>query len=101
MEIEQLKEATTPDEMRAEINRLRQKDAMVRSVLDMADWKGLSAEDRYAILAYLALRERAKMQKLILDGAMLRPMPPIFVTPNVEFSGAEPLAGGASAGTQG
>lgn len=80
--IEQVKDATTPEEMRAEIFRLRHYDHLARSAMDAADYKGMSAEDRYTILAYYALRERAKLLSTVLDGAMLRPIPPMIVTPN-------------------
>lgn len=79
--IEKVKEATTPDEIRSEIFRLRRNDPMVRAVMDMADYKGMSAEDRYAVLAYYALRERAVLKQTVLDDALMRPMPPIILTP--------------------
>lgn len=52
---EQVKEVTTPEEMRAEIFRLQHYDALVRNVMEAANYGGLSAEDRYTILAYHAL----------------------------------------------
>jgi hypothetical protein len=79
MQIEQLKEAATPEEMRAEICRLRRYDPMVQKVMDMADYRGLSAEDRYVILAYHALGERARSQQMVLDNAMTRPVHPLIV----------------------
>lgn len=82
MQIEQLKEAATVEEMRAEIFRLRHHDYLLRNAMDAADYKGMSAEDRYTILAYYALRERAKLLATVLDDAMLRPAPPMIVTPN-------------------
>jgi hypothetical protein len=60
--IEQMKDATTPAEMRAEIYRHRQYDHMVRRVIDIADYDGLSAEDRYTILAYHALKAKNEAQ---------------------------------------
>jgi len=82
MHIEQLKEVTTPAEMRAEIFRLMQHDPMVCNVMRMADYNGLSGEDRYLILAYHALHELARMKQMVLDNALTRPMPPMFVPPN-------------------
>lgn len=84
MQIEQLKEAATPEEMRAEIFRLRRHDPMVRNVMDMADYNGLSAEYRYLILAYHALRERAVMQRMVLNDALTRPMAPFLIVPNAQ-----------------
>lgn len=53
---EQVKPASTVDEMRAELFRLEHYDPLVRSVMDMANYKGLKGEDRYAILAYHAVK---------------------------------------------
>jgi hypothetical protein len=58
---EEVKPASTPDEMRAEIFRLSYNDNLVRSVMQMADYNGLNAEDRYTILAYNALKQRADL----------------------------------------
>jgi len=88
MKIEQIKEAATPGEMRAEIFRLTRHDAMVNNVMRMTEYSGASAEDRYTILAYYALRDRAMAQQMVLDNAMTRPMPPMAVTPNAALTGA-------------
>lgn len=82
MQIEQVKNANSLEEMRAEIFRLSRNDAMVRQVMDMANHRGLSAEDRFTALAYYALRERSLLQKVILDDAMIRPAPPMVLPPN-------------------
>ena len=82
METEQVKKAETPEEMRAELFRLRHYDGLVRRVMDMADYGGLSAEDKYTILAYYALAERVQYQNLVLDRAKLDPMLPMILTPN-------------------
>ena len=82
MQIEQMKEVSTPEEMRGEIFRLRRHDPMVRQVMDMADYRGLSAEDRYTALAYYALRTLLAAHQRALDDAMTRPIPPLIVTPN-------------------
>ena len=84
MVIEQVREAATPEEMRVEIFRLLRYDALVRSVMYSADYKGLSGEDRYTILAYYALRERAKYQQSTLDFVMTKPPAPMVVTPNLK-----------------
>lgn len=60
---DQMEKAKTPDEMRAKISRLRFDNPMVATVMDMADIRGLSAEDRYTVLAYYALRELIMMHK--------------------------------------
>lgn len=75
MHIEQLKDAQTPEEMRAEIHRLsRERSSVtVRSVMDCADFNGLSAEDRYTMLAYHALRDLARYQKVALEQLALTP----------------------------
>ena len=74
--IEQVKDASTPKEMRSEIFRLSYYDPLVRSVRDAANYSGMSAEDHYTVLAYNALRERNKLQSLMLNDANIsvRPM---------------------------
>ncbi len=71
MEIEQVKKVITPDEMRAELFRLSHHDPLVRSVMQSADYNGMSAEDRYTILAYYAMAERNKFQQMLVEYAML------------------------------
>ena len=72
---EPVKEATTPEAMRAEIYRLRRRDYLVRSVMDAADYIGASAEDRYTVLAYYALSERAKLLSKLLEFYVVSPLP--------------------------
>ena len=83
MDIEQVREATTPDEMRAEIFRLRREAPLVRNVMDMADFNGLSSEDRYTALAYYALKESAKARSMVLDQLRMTTPNHFLVTPNV------------------
>jgi len=77
--IEQVQDATTPREMRAEIFRLLRHDPLIRSVMDTADYNGMAAEDRYTLLAYYALKERNRLREMVLEQAMLRPPPPFLV----------------------
>jgi hypothetical protein len=69
MQIEQPKDASTPEEMRAEISRLRHFDPMVRAAMDLADYHGLSGEDRYVVLAYQALRAKSSLMQQCIDKA--------------------------------
>jgi len=62
---EQPREVYTVDEMRREIERLARDDALIHNVMTSADISGASAEDRYTMLAYYALVERAKAQQRI------------------------------------
>ena len=87
MDIEQVRDATSPTDMRAEIYRLRRENPLVRAVMDMADYNGLSAEDRYTFLAYHALKESAKARQLLLEQLQVTPRP-FLVTPNARLSGA-------------
>ena len=82
-----LKDARSLEEMRAEIFRIQQYDSMVRHVMDMANYRGMSAEDRFTVLAYYALRERALLQNTIIDAAMVRPATPIVFPPNEATGG--------------
>jgi len=81
MHIEQLREASTPEEMRAEIHRISRdrSSVIVRAVMDSADYNGLSAEDRYTMLAYHALRDLARSQKVVLEHLLLTPSHRFFV----------------------
>lgn len=65
--------ASTPEEMRAEIYRLRQDDPMVRDILMSADFHGLSAEDRYTQLAYYALVEYGRLRAMLLRQLSISP----------------------------
>jgi hypothetical protein len=71
--LEQVKDATTPTEMRAELYRLKHFDPLVRAVFDAADYGGMSTEDRYTLLAYSALKQLSGMKRHLLEDAMLRP----------------------------
>ena len=73
--IEQVKDASTPEEMRSEIFRLSYYDSLVRSVRDAANYSGMSAEDHYTLLAYNALKERNKLQSLMLNEARISVSP--------------------------
>jgi len=65
---EQVRDATTPDEMRAELERLSYQDGLTRKVFDMARYRGLSGEDKYAVLSYYAMRElQALRQRTLID----------------------------------
>lgn len=79
--IEEVRDATTPAEMRAEIFRLQHYDALVRGVMNSANYTGMSAEDRYTVLAYHALKAKADAQAQILMFARVTPR--IFVQPNL------------------
>lgn len=64
---------TTADEIRAELARVAYHDHSVRMVEDIARHRGLSGEDKYVLMAYYALIERAKFKKLALDWAAVQP----------------------------
>lgn len=73
--IEQVKDAETPEEMRAEIFRLQHYDPLVRNVANMANYSGMSAEDRYTVLAYNALKQLNYIKSLTLDYKMTHVAP--------------------------
>jgi hypothetical protein len=62
---EPIKDATTPDEMRAEISRFSYYDPMVRHAMRQADYLGMNGEDRYTLLAFLALKSRQQLRETI------------------------------------
>ena len=78
-DVEIPKKVETPQEMRAEIFRLSGYDYLVRNVMNAADYNGFSAEDRYTILAYHALCERAQIKKIALNMSASIPSPGIIL----------------------
>lgn len=80
---EKVRLAETPQEMRAEINRLRNYSNLIAGVLCEAEYKGLSAEDKYTMLTYFLLQHNDLLQKQLYDIAMNTPKP-IFVEINGE-----------------
>lgn len=81
--LEQVKEATTPTEMRAELCRLRHFDPLVRAVFDSADYSGMSAEDRYTVLAYHAMKAKNEAQSKVLEFASYT-VPPMILPANAK-----------------
>lgn len=77
--VEQLREAHTPNDMRAELFRVSREDSLVRSVFQMADYNGMSAEDRFTILAYHAMAARNKLMQDAVQFAMLDTRQPIII----------------------
>ena len=61
-EAEAVREATTAEEMRAEIFRLSYRNPLVRACWTAADVKGSSAEDRFTLLAYSAIKSLNEIQ---------------------------------------
>ena len=85
----ELKEVTTPTEMRAEIFRFQYHDPIVRAVMDTADYKGLNAEDRYTMLAYYALMEKIKTTNRLLEFARADTRPLIMTLDTDEARGGK------------
>ena len=65
--VEQVKDCATPEEMRAELFRMRQHNFVVSRVIDLADFKGLSAEDKYTMLAYYSLKSHQELYEKVLN----------------------------------
>lgn len=72
MTVEQVRPCTGTNDMRAEIFRLRHEDPLVRNVLTMADYTGMSSEDRYALLAFEALKQLNAIKQRVLEDFSLR-----------------------------
>lgn len=72
-------EAHTADEMRAELFRLSRDDHLVRSVFNHADYRGLSGEEKYLLLAYNAMRDRNNFMRQLYDWTMSHPAPSPFI----------------------
>lgn len=66
-------------EMRKAIHEARRDSSIIRQAMMVADYNGLSAEDRYTLLAYEALVALETYWKMALNASALNPMPPILV----------------------
>jgi hypothetical protein len=64
--------------LRREIQNAMRDSALVRNVMYAADYEGLSAEDRYTLLAYEALVALETNWKQVIRTRMLYPMPPLI-----------------------
>jgi hypothetical protein len=74
-----IRDCSTPDEVRAELFRLRRESSLVSHAMDFADYSGYSGEDKYAMLAYHALKSRAEYIKSTLSLQMRAPPQPFTV----------------------
>lgn len=88
---EEVKEAVTFEEMRAEMARLRFFDPLIRQVMDRADYEGLSAEDRYTLLSYCAIKEKCTAQSVLHEYILMTPSPTVVLSreyelPNIDRS---------------
>lgn len=73
-------EEMTVEGMRKRILEYSRDDAMVRSILDSARFRGLSGDDAMTMLAYHALLERERFRDMCLEQTMLNPMQPLIIT---------------------
>lgn len=81
IELERAKKVNTIDEMRAELFRLKHYNPMVRNVFDTADYSGMSAEDRYTLLAYHSVRLNIELQAQMLQQLQVSPFVQKIVVP--------------------
>jgi hypothetical protein len=79
--IEPMNDAETPQAMRIEIARLSRYDPLVRRVFDMAEYQGLSGEDRYTILAFHAMKMFKATQEKLMHLAAIQPREMVVVDP--------------------
>ena len=75
--------------LRREIYQAMRDSALVRNIMYIADHEGLSAEDRYTLLAYEALVALETNWKQVLRMKSLDPMPPMIV-PSQSIKGSQP-----------
>ena len=78
---EEVKDCETPDGMRRRIQQYSREDPMVRQVLDMARYHGLSGEDTYTILAFNALRDRERFMDQVMEWHVLNVKPQVIQKP--------------------
>ena len=67
------------NEMRKAIFAARRDSALIHQCLMTADYNGLSAEDRYTLMAYEALIALETYWKMANEILMKNPMPPILM----------------------
>ena len=60
-------DATTPEEMRAALFRVKRYNNTVWGAFDAADHKGLDGEDRYTLLAYHAVKLANELQDTLFE----------------------------------
>lgn len=76
------KDPASIDEMRQAIDRARMDSPIIRNALDTAQWKGMSGEDKYVLLAYWALRELETHYRMNMDWLMTQPSPSLVIPKN-------------------
>lgn len=79
-----LDEATTPEEMRAALYKIAYDEPVVNNVVRQADYTGLSAEDKYTILSYYALKQMMEFRNLCLDQSFLSKSNRILIKDDIE-----------------
>jgi hypothetical protein len=73
------KEPASIDEMRQVIDRAGRDSSLIHNALTAAQYKGMSGEDKYVLLAYSALRELERHYQANVDWLMTHPQPGIIV----------------------
>lgn len=76
-----LSQAETPAQMRAAINAGMADNPVIRNVLMLARYEGMTAEDTYTLLAYHAIQAMIQTQSNFLDMAQRMPAPSAIVIP--------------------
>ena len=71
----ELLDVDTVEKMREELFKASYYDPLIRQVFDMANYKGLSGEDRYTLLAYHAMKKLNVFIKATLDDMKYRTTP--------------------------
>ena len=79
---EQVKNADTLEEARAEIYRLAHHDPLVRMVMRIAIEGDLGAEDKFTLLAYHALKDRNIAREKLYEHIVSSPPYPQFIVAN-------------------
>lgn len=76
------------DEMRKAILEASRHVTIVRSAMYSADAQGLSGEDRYAMLAYYALRQLEGAHQRLMAYVSITPMPPFIIRGDDQVDGS-------------
>lgn len=67
IDFKKLDDAGTPDEMRAAMRKGERDEPMLSQVFRQAMYTGMSGEDTYVTIAYLALRQYHTMRELVIE----------------------------------
>ena len=79
--IEKLSENPTPTECRVALEHESRDNPLIRNVLNMASYAGMSGEDTYAVMAYYLCQAADHYRDSLLEQLNCRVAPHIVISP--------------------